>query len=112
MNRSTLSTFTDIEKDDLLRELGFEGRIDYEEPIDYGDKRKDRVDDFKHRDIVSRRFGLDAMHKIAKDVHRSPNTVMRHIHNHNDDVKKRGYCVRCQRIRHPVAEKHVGPTGL
>ena len=47
------------------------------------------------------------MHKIAEEVHRSSNTVMVHIHDHNRGVRTRGYCLKCRRIRHALVDKEV-----
>jgi len=88
------------EKDDLLTELGISPV--YGDVPNYGDKQKGWLSDYEHRDIIGyRREGL-SMHKIANEVHRSSKTVSDHIHNHNEQVRKRGYCVRCRRIKGPL----------
>ena len=85
------------EKDDLLTELGITPK--YGDVPDYGDKQKGWLSDYEHRDIIGcRREGL-SMHKIADRVHRSSKTVNDHIKDHNRQVQKRGYCVKCRRVK-------------
>lgn len=102
------------ERDDLLTELGLEGRIKYGEVPDYGNESLNWLSDYEHGDIITYRFegipsdaNKKSMHDVAEEVHRSPNTVMRHIHNHNDEVKQRGYCIKCRRIKHRLSEVEV-----
>jgi len=47
------------------------------------------------------------MHKIAEDVKKSPHTVQTHIKDHNKEIRKRGYCLRCRRMKHPYAQEEV-----
>ena len=62
--------------------------------------------DFERRGIIMQRvegtrkdMHRTSMHKIAEDMNRSPKTVNDHIKNHNREVRKRGYCTRCRRVK-------------
>ena len=57
------------------------------------------LSDYEHRDIIELREEGLSMHKIAERVHRSSKTVNDHIKDHTSQVRKRGYCVRCRRIK-------------
>lgn len=87
------------EHDDLLTELGISPK--YGDVPDYGDKKRGWLSDYEHRDIVGLRMTGLSMHKIAEHptVHRSSKTVSDHLHDHNEQVRKREYCVRCRRIK-------------
>lgn len=94
------------ERDDLLTELGIKPK--YGDVPDYGDKQRGWLSDFEHGEIITKRYQGESMHKIATSIHRSPKTVMDHIHKHNKEgVQKRGYCINCQRIKHPLANIEV-----
>ena len=58
------------------------------------------LSDFEHVDIINKRLiGELSMHRIAEAISRSPYTVMKHIHDHNEGVRMRGHCLRCRRIK-------------
>ena len=92
-------------KDDLLTELGI--KPVYGDRPDYGDRQRGWLSDYEHRDIIAYRREDLSMHKIAEKAHRSSKTVSDHLHDHNDQIDKRGYCVRCRRIKSPLAEVKV-----
>ena len=65
-------------------------KIKYGDVPDYGDENRNWLSDFEHRDIIIHRVEgtikdrhRTSMHKIAEDQHRSPQTVLRHIKDHN-----------------------------
>lgn len=68
------------------------------------------VGDFEHHSIIEKRikgvFGEGqkrSMRRIMDAVHRSVQTIHSHIKDHNEQVKKQGYCERCRRIKSPHA---------
>lgn len=94
------------EKDDLINELGL--RFERGEVPDYGDKARGWLSDHEHGDIITRRQSGTSMHRIAEEIHRSPYTVNSHIKKHNQAVQsKRGYCIKCRRIKHPFSTLEV-----
>lgn len=94
------------EKDDLISELGL--RFERGEIPDYGDKARGWLSDHEHGDIITRRQRGDSQHKIAEEIQRSPYTVNSHIKKHNKAVQsKRGYCIKCRRIKHPFSTLEV-----
>lgn len=96
------------EKDDLLTELKITPK--YGEVPYYGNDTRNWVTDPEHVGIIEkRRRGGDrsSMHKIAEDVKRSAHTVQTHIKNHNAEIRKRGYCLKCRRMRDPYAQEEV-----
>lgn len=102
------------EKDDMLGELDLRGKIKYGDVPFYGDKSRNWLSDFEHADIILQRVkGLPrdpsrtSMHKISEDKGRSPQTVNRHINNHNEEVRKRGYCIKCRRVVAPYQTSEV-----
>ena len=102
------------EKDDMLNELGLKGRIKYGEVPNCGDETRNWLSDQEHSDIIRQRVEgqpqdrhRTSMHKIAEDMNRSPKTIMDHIHNHNQEVLRRGYCIKCRRIKGIYTEQEV-----
>jgi len=87
------------ERDNLIGELGltFErGEVPF-----YAEAKNKRVGDPEHGDIITRRARPkdNAMWRIAKEMNRSSRTVNVHIIEHNKSIRKRGYCLRCRRIK-------------
>lgn len=87
-------------KDDILAELGLAGRIEYGEVSNYGDESKNWLSDFEYGRIIELRATGLSMRKIQEKVHRSTDTIKRHIDLHNESVTgTKRYCVKCRRIK-------------
>ncbi|MBA7496183.1 hypothetical protein ES702_06781 [subsurface metagenome] len=98
-----------IEKEDLLDV--FKLKPEYGEiPRTGKEDARNIVGDFEHHNIIEKRikgvFGEGrkrSMRRIMDAVHRSVQTIHSHIKDHNEQVKKQGYCERCRRIKSPHA---------
>jgi len=76
---------------DIHREVG--------DVPDYGQASRNTVSDFEHIKLVATYMQTRSMAKVAKALVRSPRTVNDHITQHDLEVGKLGYCVRCKRVR-------------
>jgi hypothetical protein len=85
------------EKEDILNLLDI--KIDMGDTPDYGDEARHTVSDFEHLRLVALYSELRSMQKVAKTLSRSPSTVNKQITEHDDEVKKSGYCSACKRVR-------------
>jgi hypothetical protein len=89
------------EKEDMLRLFNIE--LSYGTPINYGEIGK-QVSDFEHVDMIKKRkegrngkplsFSL-----LGKQLKRSCQTVYKEVENHNAQIKEKGYCERCKRVK-------------
>lgn len=96
------------EREDILRSVG----IDVEKGempdlgIDRGGYRT--VSSKEHADIIRlyRERGL-GMNKISKRIGRSTKTVSDHIHQHNDALKRSGFCPSCKKVGSDFEQKEA-----
>jgi hypothetical protein len=91
------------EKEDLIAQLGIQ--IDYGEVIEEGKYRGtySTVGDEEHAELI--RLYVEGegkgMQVIAKELSRSPHTVMDQIQAHNSSILSSGYCFICDKVRSP-----------
>lgn len=84
------------EHENLIKDLGI--NIEYREIPDYGNPARNTVNDFEHANLIAIYIRKGSMNKTAKQMRRSPATIQDHVHEHDDNVRKIGYCPKCQRI--------------
>jgi len=87
------------EKENILRSVGL--KVEYGERIDYGESRGSykTISDQEHVQIIEDYFAGLSMGKIATKLKRSSATIFMQIKNHNKNIEKFGYCVRCRRLK-------------
>jgi hypothetical protein len=82
-------------KENIFELCGIEYRHKEKENADNNDKRTFGVTNFDHADIIESYQQTKSMATAAKQVVRSPKTVMDHINIHNRSVEKFGECKLC-----------------
>ncbi|MBC7112558.1 MAG: hypothetical protein H5T34_00815 [Candidatus Methanomethyliales bacterium] len=93
------------EGEDILQVAGI--KVQFEErPEEGADRgRYKTVGDEEHARIISLYTEEGkSMESIGKQLGRSAKTVYDHIHEHNNDVERLGYCPKCRRASSPLAE--------
>lgn len=90
------------EKEDLREKLKIE--IDYGEVPNYGVERRNTVSDFEHEHIIEKYSQERSEKKVAVLVGRSSGTIHNHVVDHNEDIKGKGECRRCARIKSSFAQ--------
>jgi len=98
MGRLQYAYWHKTEKEDLIDQLGI--KVDYGEIPHYGNVNRDEVNDFEHAYFCSDYMKpKGSMGKTAKTFHRSPSTIQTHIHDHDDAVRKVGFCPKCATVK-------------
>jgi len=84
------------ERENLLTKLDI--KIEYGDIPDYGDPNRNTVSDFEHAQIIQLYIAEGwSMNDISKRLKRSKETVVRHIHMHDEEIASKGECLRCKR---------------
>lgn len=95
-----------LEKENLRKQ--FDIQIEFGDAIEYGEKGYKRVSDFEHEKMVIVRYEDEegnrrkkplSMHKLAEHHKRSSAIIWKQITGHNEDIRTKGKCHKCARIR-------------
>lgn len=95
-------------RENIVKILGLE--IEHGEPVEESELKGTftTVGDVEHAEII-RLYGEGlSMDRISKQKHRSSHTISKHVHGHDDAVKRSGFCAVCRRVRGEHAESIVG----
>jgi len=89
-------------------------KLKYGDIPNFGDEARNWLSDYEHNEIMVHRIEgtpqdrhRTSMHKIGEDINRSPQTVNRHIRDHNKEIAQRGYCIKCRRVKGRYTEHEV-----
>jgi len=93
------------EKENILNSVGV--KVEYGEVTDLGIDRGDykTVGDKEHIQIVEGYHNGESMNKLADMLGRSTKTISDHIHGHDKEVLKSGFCRVCKKLRSELADR-------
>ena len=91
------------ERENILSSVGV--KVEYGEVTDLGIDREDykTVGDKEHIQIVEGYHNGESMNKLADRLGRSTKTISDHVHGHDKEVLKGGFCSVCKKLKSGVA---------
>lgn len=93
------------EKEHILNSVGV--KVEYGEVTDLGIDRGDykTVGDKEHVEIVTRYHEGESMNKLSEKMGRSTKTISDHVHGHDKEVAKSGFCRVCKKLRSELSDR-------
>jgi hypothetical protein len=87
------------ERENILSSVGL--KVEYGEVLDMGLDRGDyrTIGDKEHAEIITGYHSGESMNKLADRLGRSTKSISDHIHGHDKEVLKGGFCATCKKLR-------------
>lgn len=81
------------EQENILLTTGIERRF---QEVEIPDERRYGITDMEHSEVIDKYLELKSMHKVAKALVRSTQTIQGHVKEHNLSIKRLGECQKCK----------------
>lgn len=80
-----------------MKQLGI--RVEHGEPLKEAQDKGTflTISDVEHVRLIDDYALGDSMKTLSKKMSRSSGTISQHVHQHDDEVQRNGYCSRCAR---------------